>query len=64
MWIDPSHFLACLAQVELPAYWFGLSISVRTDRIKFALQLLFIGDPLFEDRAAQDCKLQLGDVEP
>ena len=62
MGIDPRHFCASLAQVELPAHWLCLSIAVRTDRIKFALQPLFIGDPLLEDRATQDGELEFGDV--
>lgn len=37
---------------------------MRTDRIKLALQLLFIGDPFLEDRPPQSGKLQLGDVQP
>jgi len=64
MRIDPRHFCASLAQVELPPHGLCLRIPVRTDRIKFALQSLFIGDPLLEDRTDQDCELQFGDVQP
>jgi len=60
--INPSHFCASFVQVELPPHWFGFSIPVRTGRIKLALPQLFFGGPLFEDRAAQDRTLPLGNV--
>ena len=62
--INPGHLRAGLGQVELPLHGLCQGISVCADRIEFALQLLFIGDPLFEDRAPQDGKLQLSDIQP
>jgi hypothetical protein len=44
--INPSHLGAGFVQVELPLNGFRLSIFMRTNRIKLALQLLFIGGPL------------------